>query len=347
MEPFDTIASLRPGMPESRYSIVDRPKPTTISTAYDTEGRWPQRKQYASSAGSVTVDHCGIIESVGFGSGFPQSVRVAGLHIGMAWRDAQALYPELRLGADMCGIQSYQGAVTTDGFELRLNIKDGQILSFGLARLGTAQYLADYAAFIEMKGDEAQAVRDAKNAREGRWRTITDPEAMLREWAEHCRPWDELSTRYVAYAEWLFKATPEQRHDAARNWNWDYGVPPLLYIVRQPDCDLATALEIFYLAQPSWYHQFDVDPSCKRLLDGDVYSLVKEIRARVNAGGFSRREIAFDGIGMFDREIGANTEFTPRNVFRVKLPGKAVQDGDFDDGVPIEALQAVPNFGQR
>jgi hypothetical protein len=115
MDHFEMLASLRPGMPETAYSIPDRPEPVIEGTAYDTDGRWPPRKRYTTiGIGTVYVDHRSFIESVGFGKGFPQTTRVAGLSIGMSWSDALDLYPALRLNADQCGTQSYDGAMTAD-----------------------------------------------------------------------------------------------------------------------------------------------------------------------------------------------------------------------------------------
>ena len=49
----------------------------------------------------------------------------------------------------------------------------------------------------------------------------------------------------MRYADWLRRADPDQRHVAALSWNWDYGLAPLLWIIRREDCDKATALHVF------------------------------------------------------------------------------------------------------
>ena len=173
-------------------------------------------------------------------------------------------------------------------------------------------------------------------------RKITDPAAMLREWAKGCHPSGGKPTRYIAYAEWLMMATPDQRHVAAINWNWNNGLEPLLYVIMQPDCDLATALDVFYLAEPNYYRKFDEPNGGGGNRDEGKYDLIKEIRLRVNARFYSRTEIAFNGVKMYEKFI-PDAPLVDRSAFRVNLTGKTLPIGDFDNGIPVEVLKDLPN----
>jgi hypothetical protein len=119
---------------------------------------------------------------------------------------------------------------------------------------------------------------------------------MLESWAEHCSPWGEPSSKYVAYARWLrTSSTPDERHVAADIWNWDYSHAPLLWMIRQPDCDKATALTIFFKGQPFYYLEFVADRTKVPGHSLEIYDFLVEIRQRFAKGFYSRSEIAFDG----------------------------------------------------
>ncbi len=344
MDVIDTIVSLRPGMPGDLYlrSLPDLPKPFVDTTPDDTEGRWPPTThysgRYSGHGATVVIDHQGWIARVGLTVALLDRAGIPGLHAGMTLGEIISAYPNLSPEPeDKHGVQVYAGATTPGGYELVATARRGVLLAIGLERPGAGAYRTARAAFIAARKTAAQSARRAAQERRTRWRTIADPAQMLRDWAATSDDWGQPPVRFRAYAEWLIRATPDQRHAAALNWNWDYGVPPMLYIVRQPDCDLATALEIFYLAQPSYYHTFDDDPACADFKDEDVYGLIKEIRDGVNAGRFTRRDFAFPGVAPYDHYLRGRAVYDPA-AFRLDLQGKACIEMEFDDGVPPEAL---------
>jgi hypothetical protein len=78
--------------------------------------------------------------------------------------------------------------------------------------------------------------------------------------------------------------------------NWDYGLAPLLWIIRQENCDIATALETFFLASPDYYFRSCNDRSSVPAgWQREGFDFLVEIRERVARGFYKRSEIAFDG----------------------------------------------------
>jgi hypothetical protein len=74
--------------------------------------------------------------------------------------------------------------------------------------------------------------------------------------------------------DWMSNKGAPEWHGVAVNWNWDYGVKPLLWIVDQPDCDKATALTVFWLSEP--LYEMDEKHRGDHLKD-DTYKLVHRI----------------------------------------------------------------------
>lgn len=48
---------------------------------------------------------------------------------------------------------------------------------------------------------------------------------------------------------WMERHGPYEWHHIAVNWNWDEDPLSLVWIIRQPNCDLATAAHIFQMCQ--------------------------------------------------------------------------------------------------
>jgi len=103
-------------------------------------------------------------------------------------------------------------------------------------------------------------------------------------------------------AEWLRRdAEPDGWHVSVSNWNWDHGLEPLLWIARQPACDKATALRIFYWSRPGellgFEHRNEVPD-----LQLTEFDITSEIRDRFMRGFYTRSEIAFDATNAFNQE---------------------------------------------
>jgi Domain of unknown function (DUF4274) len=92
--------------------------------------------------------------------------------------------------------------------------------------------------------------------------------------------------------EWLEQASPEQWHSFVLGFNWNDELDPLFWIAQQHDCDMATALTIFWRSEPGW--------DLMMMAEGEAdYSrpesaMIRYIANRISAGGYTQRKIAWD-----------------------------------------------------
>jgi len=91
----------------------------------------------------------------------------------------------------------------------------------------------------------------------------------------------------------LKQSSPDVSHQVAMGWNWDGGVAPLAWIIRQPQCDSGTALLIYWHGGPGWDKQFSGrnEVPAHRL---EVFDLLEEIEGRLVSGFYARQEVAFN-----------------------------------------------------
>ncbi len=82
-------------------------------------------------------------------------------------------------------------------------------------------------------------------------------------------------------------------HEEVLDYNWDDGAERMLEIARDPTCDLGTAMQIYWNAQPVFYKQF--------ASRGDVesynlasFDLVAEIEKKVAAGFYKSGLVFYD-----------------------------------------------------
>jgi Domain of unknown function (DUF4274) len=102
-----------------------------------------------------------------------------------------------------------------------------------------------------------------------------------------------LERLHARQLEFLKNASPDDWHRYADNHNWDERLDGLFWIVSQPDCDMATALLIFWKGEPTGYDYETEEED----LGGDIYAIVpmlKYISKRFNTTGYARSEISYD-----------------------------------------------------
>lgn len=91
--------------------------------------------------------------------------------------------------------------------------------------------------------------------------------------------------------------TPEELHYTARSWNWDNGIKELREILSRSDCSLATALLIYWNAEPvdlfSAYENAE-EASEESKTDGLAFELLAEIEEKVGKGGFTNPSIGYN-----------------------------------------------------
>jgi len=243
---------------------------------------------------AIARDH--IVERVSFEAPFPADIPIYGFSIGMAREDAEAEITRLGLRAHQPPNPDYFNFTGTlpDGFEIWMAFKKGQLERLTLNQPNHSAIEDERRQFHELRHEKEERQRKLRNA----WKSITDDDdAMLMSWAQHCQPWENSkSSEFVRYAGWLRTVDPDQRHVAALTWNGDYGLAPLMWISRREDCDLATALHIFFGCSPESYLKFGGD---RLLVDeghGDLmtFDMMMDIKGRIECGFYTRSAIQFD-----------------------------------------------------
>ena len=92
--------------------------------------------------------------------------------------------------------------------------------------------------------------------------------------------------------DWLDQATPEQWHSFVLGFNWGDELDPLIWIARQDQCDMATALTIFWRSEPGWDLMMMAEG--KTDYSRPESAMIRYIADRIAAGGYTRRKIAWD-----------------------------------------------------
>jgi Domain of unknown function (DUF4274) len=93
---------------------------------------------------------------------------------------------------------------------------------------------------------------------------------------------------------WLAAADPDDWHRVSLDFNWSEPLYLLDWIVHQPDCDVATALDILWKGEPECW--LEEEGSSDEEPDGYSYLNAKicvYIAKRVREGGYTRSEIAY------------------------------------------------------
>jgi hypothetical protein len=298
----------------------------------------------------------GVIDRVSYLGHFLRDVPVCGVSIGMTADAMRNAVPELRLADGETGEPNARGAVyyvaepALLNATLHVGVQHGEVAGITLRRVDIDEVLARR----ERQEAERRAERDREQERADRWKSISGPDEMLLDWAENNSDWgaDPISPK-VQFARWLIATPdPDAWHIVATTWNWDYGRAPLLWIIRRNNCDIATALEVFFLAEPSYYFRYGNDrssvPADWHLEDFDFLA---EIRERLARGFYKRSKIAFDGEQhMLDISRMLKTAedkalakgFFPPEAGR-KIPGRDLRDANDATAAKCYEMLAIVN----
>lgn len=153
--------------------------------------------------------------------------------------------------------------------------------------------------------------------------------------------------RLAANIGWLASADPDDWHRVALDFNWGEPLYLLDWIVRQPNCDIATALTLFWKGEPAAW--LDEEGASEEEPDGFSYlnrQICAYIANRVKTGGYTRSEIAFTPTtwtkkDYVDLEASAQALTQPNipvhpDLIRVRA-GRVVElDADFYSRYPEE-----------
>ena len=253
------------------------------------------------------------LEDATFREEFPPEIDLYGLRLGMTKEEAGEAFGTLQLTPSQKFPDSNFQGWTPDNYRVTIWFMrdDGAPMS-EVWRLKGIRLSYPYSdEYIQARNALRQKLVDQKEQKRKRslaWKDITDDDdAMLMDWAAHCKPWDDyFESQFIAYAKWLIKASPDERHMAACCWNWNYGMAPILWITRQPDCDIATALIAYFGCDPAYFFKFNGDRNQVSCVNLESFDFLVELKSRLEAGYYKRSKIAFEGRNALDRILRSN-----------------------------------------
>jgi len=116
----------------------------------------------------------------------------------------------------------------------------------------------------------------------------------------------------AAQIAWLESADRDEWHRVMLDFNWGEPLNLLHWIATHPDCDLGTALTMFWLGQPAaWLAEADdfaaEEPDEFSWLNAKICA---DIAHRVAAGSYARAEIAFTPDGFTKKDYAELLELT-------------------------------------
>ncbi len=86
----------------------------------------------------------------------------------------------------------------------------------------------------------------------------------------------------------------EELHYIAENHNWDNGITILEWIAESKLCSDATALMIFWRAQPYDYIKYNYNSKNIKNVDMNIFKLIKKIKENYKNGFYERTSIQYN-----------------------------------------------------
>jgi hypothetical protein len=86
----------------------------------------------------------------------------------------------------------------------------------------------------------------------------------------------------------------EELHYIAENHNWDNGIIVLQWIAESKLCSEATALMIFWRAQPYDYVKYNYNSKPVKYMDMDIFNLIKAILENYKNGFYKKTSIKYN-----------------------------------------------------
>jgi hypothetical protein len=90
------------------------------------------------------------------------------------------------------------------------------------------------------------------------------------------------------------KMTPRQLHRYVEYYNWDGPQAPMWRVIGHAKCDLGTALMVFWLCEPEFFHELLArgEKLEKYMIGG--FKLMRSVMARVRRGQYRRAQFSFN-----------------------------------------------------
>ncbi|WP_316634423.1 DUF4274 domain-containing protein [uncultured Flavobacterium sp.] len=124
------------------------------------------------------------------------------------------------------------------------------------------------------------------------------------------------------------KLTAAELHQFVQHWNYDDGIEPFKWIIKQKYLDKGTALCLYWMLQPDYFCKFKNEDEIKEDINYETYLLVKEIEKKYVSGFYGDENFSFDPKEEFPDEY-SNTNCVPAEML-VKSPGDVFERQDIE-----------------
>jgi Domain of unknown function (DUF4274) len=143
--------------------------------------------------------------------------------------------------------------------------------------------------------------------------------------------------------EWLPTQSPAVWHEVAVGWNWDNGIEPLDWIIRQKGCDAGTAQHIFWLGNVDSFEERTGGRSDVPHYRLDLYDMLLTIIGRWRAGEYLSWQYTTSSPYMVpakEKISSLNADFViPDSLTEVHKKGDAGVEIEMDEGFPLEIVR--------
>jgi hypothetical protein len=95
------------------------------------------------------------------------------------------------------------------------------------------------------------------------------------------------------------KLTASELHQFVQHWNYDDGIEPFEWVIKQKYLDKGTALCLYWMLQPDYFCRFKNEDEIKGGGNYGHYKLIKEIEERYCSGFYEDANFSFDPKGEF------------------------------------------------
>ncbi len=323
-----SILQVRPGQKRNdivRRALQDDPNfdmANVLPISFAAERRFPVM---------IVLDEAGLVDSVLFGSGTPQSVELDGLKIGLSADEIAATRPEISyIRPSNWGSEIWRSDSLRAPYYAQADVKGGVIARISFLSQSCLQRVS----VVEAKEDERRRIYTAELTDKNRWKTISDPEEMLDAWVEVTNYWGIKDDRFKWLAGRLRSANPDEWHAFATQWNWDNGLAPLIWIAKRPECDRATAAHIYWGLGPEYFAKYGCEEPDPGYWDDLSYSTIQDIVERWERGFYRRSELRWRKPDYVDK-LDFQKLRTPVGL-RQTIEGRTLGSNVFWSSVPSE-----------
>lgn len=310
------------------------PKPCQIS--FDTDGIIrrvsfpPEASPVAAVQAGMTKEH--LVQL------FPKAMQLPKFDLGTTSQDSIWIFDREPLGIAVVAFFGSNGKIASVQFReedalLRQNAEGYALMeAYALKR-------AEEARQQELERIAAKKAWDEKQE----WKRTAPPNEVLLDWAGSHSAWGEGSAQWLTLANWLIESsTPDDRHVILQNYNWDHGLDLILWIVRQPDTELATVLDALWKIEDEVGVTHMVWQEGGRPKNsGELYDLFVEMGDRLRNGFYKRSSNPIDFGGM-TRHVVAVEEWAEivrkliPDVAYQKIDGREVTDKTHKLNMPVD-----------